>query len=155
MKKDFQVESLLAVKLIVTPKIAELGKQVAMVAESKEATVFEWDFGDGSQENSGEARIFHTYKKSGTYDVRLTVRGNADAGVSNTIARKVYVTDTDSPFAVIGVKKGSDAVEFTSGACSGGDAYIIDRTTPVSISGGESINTDGTTNDLTYSWKYQ
>lgn len=73
-KKDIQISSLLSVKLIVTPKITPIGTSVAIVAESKEATVFEWDFGDGETENSGEARIFHTYKKSGTYNVRLTVR---------------------------------------------------------------------------------
>lgn len=116
-KKDFRVDSLLSVKLVATPKISQLGQNVAFVAESKEATVFEWEFGDGAHENTNESRVFHVYKKSGTYDVRLTVRGNADAGASNTISRKIYVTDADSPFAAISVKKGSDAVEFTPGAC--------------------------------------
>lgn len=154
-KKDFEVDSLLAVKLIVTPKISQLGKPVALVAESKDATVFEWEFGDGSKENSAESRVFHTYQKSGTYDVRLTVRGNADAGNSNTIVRKVYVTDADSPYAVIGVKKGSDVIEPTQGACPAGEAFVTDRTNAISITGAESVNTDGTPSDLSYMWKYQ
>ncbi len=153
-KKEFNVESLLSVKLIVTPKISQLGAPVALVAESKEATVFEWDYGDGSSENTSESRAFHTYKKAGTYDVRLTVRGNPNAGNSNTISRKVYVSDADSPFASISVKQGQDSVEPVSGICSEGDAYLVDRTNAVRITGEESVNTDGTTNGLTYTWKY-
>ncbi len=63
-KKEFRVESLLSVKLIPTPKIGQLGNPVALVAESKEATVFEWDFGDSTSENTSESRAFHTYKKA-------------------------------------------------------------------------------------------
>lgn len=153
-KKDLQIDSLLSVKLITTPKISQLGRQVALVAESKEATVFEWDFGDGEKENTGESRAFHTYKKAGTYAVQLIVRGNADAGTSNSITRKVYITDADSPFADITVKKGSDAIEITPNACANGDAYVTDRTNPINISGSESVNTDGTPSDLAYAWKY-
>ena len=35
---------------------------------------YDWDFGDG--EKSTEAAPVHTYKKSGTYTVRLTVKGD-------------------------------------------------------------------------------
>lgn len=154
-KKEIQIESLLSVKLITTPKITQLGKSVALVAESKEATVFEWDFGDGEKENSSESRVFHTYKKSGTYDARLLVRGNADAGTSNNIVRKVYVTDADSPFAHIGVKNGSDSMEPTPDACPAGEAFVTNRTNAITISGADSVNTDGSTNDLEYVWKYQ
>lgn len=153
-KKDFNVESLLSVKLIITPKVGQLGSPVAIVAESKEATVFEWDYGDGTSENTSESRAFHTYKKSGTFDIRLTVRGNPNAGNSNTIARKVYVSDADSPLAVITVKNDQDTVEPSANACPDGDAYIVDRTKAVRITGEESINIDGTTNGLTYTWKY-
>jgi PKD repeat protein len=154
-KKDFQVESLLSVKLITTPKISQLGTRVALVAESKEATVFEWDYGDGEKENTSEAQTTHTYKKSGIFDVRLTVRGNADAGNSNSIARKVYISETDTPMAVIGVSRGTDLLEMTEDACSSGEAYVVNRTDSISISGGESVNTDGTTDNLDYTWKYQ
>ncbi len=116
-KKYIQIESLLSVKLVTTPKISQLGNSVAFVAESKEATVFEWDFGDGEKVNSNEPRVFHEYKKSGIYDVRLLVRGSADAGASNSILRRVYITDADSPFASIGVKQGSDFIQPISNAC--------------------------------------
>lgn len=116
-KKDIQIDSLLAVKLVTTPKISQLGNSVAFVAESKEATVFEWDFGDGETINTGESRVFHEYKKSGTYDVRLLVRGSADAGASNSILRRVYITDADAPFASIGVKQGSDFLQPLPNAC--------------------------------------
>ena len=154
LKKEFRVDSLLAVKLIATPKITQLGTQVTLVAESKEATVFEWDYGDGTKENTSESRAFHTYKTAGTYNVRLVVRGGEEAGASNTISRTVYITDANSPFAAIGIKRDQDVIELTDGACPGGPAYVVNRTKPVTILGDESINTDGTTNGLTYTWKY-
>jgi PKD repeat protein len=155
LKKEFRVDSLLAVKLIVTPKITQLGTPVTLVAESKDATVFEWDYGDGTRENTAESRAFHTYKTAGTYTARLTVRGGEEAGASNSISRTVYVADANAPFAVISVKRDQDMMEPVSGACPGGAAYVVDRTRPVSILWDESINTDGTTNGLTYTWKYQ
>jgi PKD repeat protein len=111
LKKEFKVDSLLAVKLIITPKITQLGTPVALVAESKEATVFEWDYGDNIRENTGESRAFHAYKTAGTYTARLTVRGNEDAGAANSISRTVYVADANTPFAVIGVKRDQDSIE--------------------------------------------
>ncbi|MDQ1344035.1 MAG: repeat protein [Patescibacteria group bacterium] len=149
-----EISSLLSVKLSTTPKIASLGSPVNFVAESKEAGVFEWNFGDGgSTEISSAGRISHTYKKSGTYDVSLTVRGS-NAGGQNTISRKVYVTEANSPFALIGLKIDADTIGTTPGACGDREAFVITRVKPVRFTAEESVNVDGNPSGLTYSWKY-
>lgn len=154
IRKDVDVTSLLSVKLSMTPKIASIGTPVNFIAESQEANVFEWSFGDGgTQEITSEGRVSHTYKKSGTYDVTLTVRG-ANAGGQNSITRKVYVTEANAPFALIGLKLESNGLNTTPAACGEKDAFVINRVNPVTFTAEDSVNVDGTGNDLTYSWKY-
>lgn len=46
-------------------------------------------------------------------------------------------------------------MEVTPDACPTGEAYVTNRTDALKISGTESVNTDGTTENLDYIWKYQ
>ncbi|MFB0964650.1 MAG: PKD domain-containing protein, partial [Patescibacteria group bacterium] len=154
LTKDIDISSLLSVKLSTTPKIAAMGSPVNFVAESQEANVFEWNFGDGgSVEISSNGRVSHTYKKSGTFDVTLVVRG-ANAGGQNTISRKVYVTEANAPFALIGLKIDSNSVQTTPGACGDKEAFVITRVKPISFTAEESVNVDGSNQGLSYAWKY-
>ncbi|MDD2487034.1 MAG: PKD domain-containing protein [Candidatus Gracilibacteria bacterium] len=152
VKKDVTVTSLLSIKLNFTPKIVQMGKSVAFIAESKEANSYEWKFGDGTTEISQNGRMYHTYSKSGNFTVTVIVKG--DKSTTNSISRKIYVTYGDSPFALITLKKESSEIFETSGVCDGKDAYIIDRSKPIELSGEESINIDGTNSGLDYSWTY-
>lgn len=151
---EVNITSLLSVKLISSPRITSVGNPVNLIAESKEATVFEWSFGDGKSDTTQTSRVSHTYMKSGNYDVSLTVRGGNSAGGSNTISRKVYVADSDSPYAVITTKFGSDEIFPTPDACDGKEAAVINRTKTVSFSAENAINVDGTNTGLNYTWKY-
>ena len=154
LTKDIEISSLLSVKLSATPKIASMGSPVNFVAESQEANVFEWNFGDGgSTEISSDGRISHTYKKSGTFDVTLVVRG-ANAGGQNTITRKVYVTEANAPFALIGLKIDSNSVQSTPNACGDKEAFVINRVKPIGFTAEESVNVDGSNQGLSYAWKY-
>lgn len=94
----------------------------------------------------------HVYKKSGTYSVNLTVHGrNSD---SNSISRKVYVTDSTNPFAIITIKRDNEEVLPTIDACDGKEAFVIDRSKAVTLSAENSVNTDGSNQGVSYSWKY-
>ena len=97
-------------------------------------------------------RAAHAYKKSGSYDVSLTVRGSESQ--SNTITRRVYVTDADSPFALISLKADNNDLNTTEDACNGEEAYILDRSELVTFSASDSVNVDGTNAGLAYTWKY-
>lgn len=150
--KDVNVDSLLSIKLITSPKIAQVGSSVSFIADSKEAQTFEWQFGDGEADTSSNGRVNHTYKKAGTYSVSVTVRGqNSD---SNSISRKVYIMDSTSPFAIITLKRDSEEIIPTTDSCDGKEAFVIDRAKPVTMSAESSVNTDGTNQGIAYTWKY-
>lgn len=150
--KDININSLLSVSLIASPRIVQAGSSVTIIATSKEAQTYEWQFGDGETDTSTSGRINHVYKKSGTYSVSLTVRGrNSD---SNSISRKVYVMDGDTPFSIISLKRENEEIIPTADACDGKEAYVIDRAKPVTMSAENSVNTDGSTQGLAYTWKY-
>jgi len=104
-------------------------------------------------EISSNGRVSHTYKKSGTFDVTLVVRG-ANAGGQNTISRKVYVTEANAPFALIGLKIDSNSVQTTAGACGDKEAFVITRVKPIGFTAEESVNVDGSNQGLSYAWKY-
>ncbi len=152
VKKDLQVDSLLSVKLNFVPKIVKIWNPVMFIANSKEAISYEWNFWDDNTNVTNSPKISHTYKKSWTYNVSLTVKW--DNNSSNTISRNVYVTYWDSPFALISVKSDNEDYFPTAGGCSGNEAYLIDRSKVITLSGENSINTDGNTAWLDYSWRY-
>lgn len=150
--KDINIESLLSIRLITSPKIVQVGASISLIADSKEAQTFEWQFGDGETDTSTTGRISHIYKKAGTYSVSLTVRGrNSD---SNSISRKVYVTDSTNPFAIITLKRDNEEITPTADSCDGKEAFVIDRAKATMFSAENSVNTNGTNQGIAYTWKY-
>ncbi len=83
----------------------------------------------------------------------MTVRGT-NGGGQNTITRKVYVTEANSPFALIGLKIDSEFVQLSPDACNGREAFVINRVKPVQFTAEESVNVDGNNSGLSYAWKY-
>lgn len=102
--KTFEVSSTLRVGMSIAPRAATLGTLINFQARAPEARFFEWNTGDGAPTINGTIdNITHIYKKTGIYSVTLTVK-NGDGTEINTIERKVYITDTNTPFALIEVK---------------------------------------------------
>jgi PKD repeat protein len=140
--KEINIDSLLAIKFITSPKIVQVGSPISIIADSKEAQTFEWQFGDGQTDTSTTGRMSHIYKKAGTYSVNITVHGrNSD---SNSITRKIYVTDSTNPFAIITLKRDDEEIISTPDVCDGKEAFVTDRAKATTISAENSINTDGT-----------
>jgi PKD repeat protein len=118
IENQFEVTSTLSVNMISTPRVVKRGEPVTIIGQSANAEFFEWNTGDGSPAVSGTSRsIQHIYKQSGTYDVRLNVNRDG-AAETNSITRKVYVTDTDSPFAIIDATNASSSVTEEIGVCN-------------------------------------
>ncbi len=150
--RDITIDSLLSIKLITSPKIGQVGTPVSIIADSDEAQTFEWQFGDSETDTSTTGRVSHTYKKAGTYSVNLTVRGrNSD---SNSITRKVYIMDSTHPFAIVTLKRDNEEIIPTPDSCDGKEAFVIDRAKAVTMSAENSVNTDGTSQGIAYTWKY-
>jgi PKD repeat protein len=150
----FEVTSTLTISIIMTPKVVKRGETITIIGQSSNAEFFEWNMWDSSPVVSGTNRsIQHIYKQSGTYEVRLNV--NRDGGSeTNSITRKVYVTETDSPFAMIDATNASNSIIEEDGACDNKKALIINRADSTTFNATNSINVDGTTSGLTYTWKY-
>lgn len=150
--QKINVKSVLAVDFTAYPRVIQREQFVRFVAESKEADFFEWEFGDGSKEGGKDEKISHVYKKSGIFDVKLTVR---DAeGNFTTHTQKVYVGDSLSPYASFTVTKGvNEEPAFENNACWENAAYSVDRVQTIKFDAAESIDIDGDTAWLVYSWK--
>lgn len=146
------IRSILSVDAFSVPRVIQREQFVKFMSESSEAKFYEWDFGDGSSEAGKLGSITHEYKKSGIFDAILTVRDND--GNFNTTTTKVYVAESDFPYSMLKLTQANnDLPTFDANACDGKGAYIINRIGSVSLDGTESINVDGTTAGLTYSWK--
>lgn len=152
--KTFEVTSTLTLSLNVVPRAAPINTNVSFQARSPKASFYEWNVGDGSPLIQGVSdNIEHIYKKTWVYTVSLTVR-SADQTESNTTEQKVYVTDTNSPFALIDIRNGSNTIIDDPGSCGDGGAFIVNRAESTNIDGSQSINVDGWNNGLSYTWKY-
>lgn len=146
------VKSVLDVDFTAYPRVIQREQFVRFVGESKNAEFFEWDFGDGEKEGGRDDKISHVYKKSGIFDVKLTVRDKE--GTSTSYIQKVYVGDSLSPVALMNITKWTnEAPLYDVNACNGNGAYIVDRVETMKFDSAESIDIDGDTSGLNYSWK--
>jgi PKD repeat protein len=152
--KDITIDSILSIDMDISPRAAPLGSIVAFDAVSPGAYFYTWKYGDGESSAGTQSSSRHIYKKSGIYDMSVSVT-DQDGKTSNTLTRKVYVTNVDEPFAIFDIRKDGNIVEPISGICDAGDAFLADRAGSMTIDGSSSVNIDGTRNNLSYTWKYQ
>lgn len=151
-KSKVSVSSILAVDLLTFPRVIQRSQFIKLQADSKEATFYEWEFGDGEKIGSKTGDVRHVYQRSGVFDVKVTVRDSG--GGVNTDTKKVYVGNSDTPVSMLQVEKWSSEIpEFDKSACGWVGAYEIDKITAIRFDAGESINIDGQQNGLSYSWK--
>lgn len=153
VEKTFTVDSVLSVSMLIAPQVAPIGSNITFVARSENADFYEWNFNDGSSPLSGNEKLVqHVFKKTGIYTVSLIV-STKEWGKTNQIQRKVYVTDTSSPFAIIGMSNSSNSVYEDREAC-GTWAIVANRSESTTLDGSKSVNIDGSNNDLSYTWNY-
>ncbi len=113
---------------------------------SKNATGWNWDFGDGT--NSTEQSPAHIYSSEGTYSANLTVK-NAD-GETNSKTATINVlqatssSDVGSSGGSGGSSGGSGGSSGGSGGSSGGSGGSIGRANVVSS--GSTVNTSAAAN---------
>lgn len=125
-EQKFSVNSILAGNLLVTPQVVKVNDPISFIAQSPNARFFTWNLGDGSPQKAGNARVIqHSYKTTGTYNVSLTLQD--EGNTTTTISRRVYVSDMDSPLAIIDFSNASNSAILESGVCNGKDAYVLKR----------------------------
>lgn len=152
-ERTFEVTSILSANILITPVVAPIGTPITLIGQSPNADFFDWDMGDWSARINGNKRIIqHTFNKTGIYTVTLTV-SKQTGGPTNQVQRKVYVTDTNNPFALINISNGSNTAYEDPQACEKW-ATVINRYDSTTFDGSKSINIDGSASDLTYTWNY-
>jgi PKD repeat protein len=91
------------VKFITNSTSGTIPLKIRFTDQSKYATSWNWNFGDGSI--STEKNPLHTYTKPGKYQVILTIN-QGDLKISKTLTITVKSNDTKSPTASASVKSG-------------------------------------------------
>ncbi|MCH8518722.1 PKD domain-containing protein [Candidatus Gracilibacteria bacterium] len=151
-QEQVRIESILSVNFQAFPRVIQREGVMRFVAEAPEAEVFEWDFGDGRTIGGSQSTVSHTYDRSGTFRVNLRVTDRNNN--TNTFSRSVFVANSESPLAFIDTSVGGvELPEFIDSACGGAGAYRVDRVSTIRFDGKESINIDGNTRGLEYSWR--
>lgn len=154
VERSFDVISTLAVSINIVPRAAPIWTMVSLQGISPRSAFYEWNLWDGSPSINGQMdNIDHIYRKTGVYSVTLTVK-NIDGSEVNTIERKVYVTDSNTPYALIDIKNISNTAFEDTTSCSTEWAIVVNRSELTTLDGSNSINIDGNTIGLTYTWKY-
>lgn len=123
--------------------------EVEFTAISATATAFEIDYGDGSSDYTdtitrGETILTHVYETAGVFEVVLTALNDEDD--ENSIKQRVYIGAGDAPIAVIAIGAEEDIGTGSSLKGSIKTKFSFDAT--------ESINVDGSTDNLDYSWNF-
>ncbi len=150
-QQKIKITSILSVEFFPFPRVIQRNWFVKFVATSDNARFYEWDFWDGNKKTSTSNKMEYVYEKSWTFNVKLTVK-DADGNINET-TKTVYVWESNAPFSVIWVDYwASEAPFYDAWACSWW-AYIVDRVKTVYFKWWESLNLDGTTVGLSYTWK--
>ena len=150
-KKDVTIKSLLSIKLNIIPQVAKRGDRIVLMATANNGNIYEWTIGSQDPGVTQNGRYAVSFDKSGTYP--LTLKVTDTNGNVNSIQRKLYVVNGDTPFSVIQLSTTSLLTETQPNACDSNEALLVDRITPVSFTGDQSVNVGGGNNDLTYFWK--
>ena len=124
---------------------------INFIGLSENAVAYEWKFGDGSDEISGDmiggrSDVSHIYTSTDTYDVELTVfdRENNE----NTIKRRIVVGEANNPLAVMSIKvDGVDEYDLSK-------PIIVNRKSVIQFNANSSLNVDGTSRGLRFQWDF-
>ncbi len=151
VSEKVNIKSLLSLDFYPYPRVSQINKNLQFVADSQYAKYFEWDFWDGNIEWWTSEKISHSFKESWVYQVKLKVIDENDN--ENSFSKKVYIWETDTPYAYINLENQSGNVSFDANACNWEWAYVVNRVDSFTLSWEESIDITWKSTGLTYSWK--
>lgn len=132
---------------------------VTFLFSSSQGIAYDMDFGDtitetGEMTPGSMTQVIHNYTKTGKYEAELTVFDADD--VENSISRKIFIGDSDSPIAIITTLVNGSEVEpatielENNGSIS--NVIRVNRKDNITFDAEKSLNTDGTGRRLRYSW---
>ena len=158
--KEINVESILRPELTINPKATIWWEPVLFKVQTNVPVInYEWDFGNWTPtrtttDNKWEVK----YDKVGSYNVKVKVIGENDD--SNEVTEKVFIWEKDSPIIWYEVRDGSSHVIKQNDVCvvaesnwtwtAKYDAFRVDRQASFTINTTQSVNAQGSKNNLKY-----
>ena len=137
-----------AVKFKWSPEEIYTNTEVTFTDMTKDATSWDWNFGDGTNEMPIEKEVKHTFDEEGKYWVKLTINGKYHDSMQITVMKKVIVDTSkkDIKIMIEGPKnvKVVQAVTYKD---------KTDKATKWVWKMGESGNADGKDQTITYTFK--
>ncbi len=153
IKKNVEVESVLASEIEIDKKAVQLGQPVTFSAANSNAVAYLWEFGDGETASTEESSVTHTYQEEGKYEVTLNFFDRDDN--SNQVSAFVLVAEGDNPIALAEATVGGRSPELTEDLCGEGKSgYFVSRAENVVLTAENSVNRDGSSRLLSYNWEF-
>lgn len=113
-KEDYQLEGPVpTAEFTAEVNTTEYPSVVTFKNNSKDAFLYQWDFGDGSPLVSGQ-NVTHTYKRPGTFKVQLITAGRGGTGVSQQ--KDVVIPSASDNTAFVGL---------TNSTTTGNRAWVL------------------------------
>lgn len=130
---------------------AQIGDEIRFTAKTRNATSFDWSFGDSSKKSTTQKDIKHTYTKSGEYIV--TLRAFDNSGDSNTITKRIVIGKQDKVVAMYKTYLNNQTIDSQVSACDE-NTLEINRNALITFDASDSINVQGGQGNLEYSWDF-
>lgn len=151
------IDSILDVELTVNGDearhLSDAGEvDVEFTGQTEFGSAFQIEYGDGETDftdnlTNGKSIFTHTYKQAGVYYVELTTYDDSEDEQSNSDTARVYIGAGNAPIAVIGL--GTNGTDMGTGPI-----YLGSIKTTFTFTADNSVNVDGTNDNLTYSWNF-
>ncbi|MBI5754112.1 PKD domain-containing protein, partial [Candidatus Peregrinibacteria bacterium] len=131
-----------------TASLDEKGQaEVKFQLVSDTAKTFEINFGDGESGNGNFGdKITHTYTKAGKFTAKVIVYDDTDK--ENSIERKIFIAGGDQTTAKARLEINGEEIQDLS------EAIKVSKQDVLTFDAGDSKNSDGTGNNLKYSWDF-
>lgn|GEM_PF-670431 len=159
IEKQVDIESSLRPYVFVTPIATSLGNTTNFLVKTNKTLVsYEWDFGDQTKNIVQSDKISHTYKRTGSYRVKLRV--TTPSGEQNEVEALAFIGERNAPIPTYKVFGRQGTVIMPEGFCDqpglgSVPAYKVSRYEDITIDGGDSVNINGEKNYLRYYFKPQ
>ncbi len=158
--KDVTIDSSLRPYIFANPISTRLGESTSFSVKTPNKLIanYKWDFWDGATRTMSEDKVVHTYKKVGTYKVRLTA--STAEWEENDVAMNVFIGEANSPIPAYVITNQKSETIIPEGLCTdkGWDkypAYLVERYEEINIDWTESVNIQWWKDNIIYYYRPQ
>lgn len=152
IQKGVSIKSTLSGDIFLEKRAAKVGDEITFEARSPNAVAYLWEFGDSETSSTEDNVIKYTYNKKGKYKVKLNFFDNDDN--DNSDSTYMLIGDRDEPISAVNILvNGRDQGVIDDLCGPNKNGVSVTRADILLLSGKDSINRDGSSRLLSYSWE--